>query len=132
MSSQKPVHAVGIYRASIRVSLNGDISSALRGKLKKAAFDPNGFLNDPGGHGTGAWINSNCTPQEMEACLSALWSTANAHPGPGKIDHIWSNFELIDLRSFFKSLNKKDRKNDALSSFLDEYGISPKSKRKPK
>ncbi|MEZ5751437.1 MAG: hypothetical protein R3D60_05515 [Paracoccaceae bacterium] len=129
---KKKVRGAGIYRASIRISLNGDASSSLRGKLKKDAFEPNGFINDPGGHGTGAWINSNCTPREMELCIAALWKTANQHTGPGEIDHIWTNFEMIDLTSLFKSLRKEDRMSESLRAFLKEQGLeeSPKKRKR--
>ncbi|MBZ8118724.1 hypothetical protein KUD11_08685 [Roseovarius sp. LXJ103] len=121
--TKKPKHSVNIYRASIRISLNGDTYSALRGLLKKNAFEPNGFINDPGAHGTGVWISNNCTVAEMRSCMRALWKTADQFKGPGKLDHVWSNFELIDLRSLLKSTQKADRMTPELFKFLQEVGI---------
>ena len=123
IKKRKPKHAVKIFRASIRVSLNGDTGSVLRAKLKKHAFEPHGFINDPGAHGTGSWINVNCSVNEMRECMAKLWQTIDEHDGPGKVDHVWSNFEMIDLRSFFKGARKKDRMSDELRSFLVEQGL---------
>ena len=128
IKKRKPKHAVKIFRASIRVSLNKDTGSVLRAKLKKFAFEPNGFINDPGAHGTGSWINVNCSVQEMHVCMSELWRIIEEHDGPGKVDHVWSNFEMIDLRSFFKGAKKKDRMSDELKSFLVEQGLEKGSK----
>lgn len=121
--AKKPEHSVKVYRGSIRISLNGDKASALRGNIKKEAFEPFGFINDPGAHGTGLWVNPNCSVKQMRDCMEKLWSTSSAHKGQGQLDHVWSNFELIDLRSLFKSLSHNQHKSDALESFLNEYGI---------
>ncbi|PWE35601.1 hypothetical protein DD563_06275 [Pelagicola sp. LXJ1103] len=55
--------------------------------------------------------------------MRALWKTADQFKGPGKLDHVWSNFELIDLRSLLKSTQKADRMTPELFKFLQEVGI---------
>ena len=121
--AEKPKHAIGVYRGSIRISLNGDKRSSLRSKLKKYAFEPNGFVNDPGAHGTGLWVNANCSVSEMRCCMRTLWETSEKHKGTGKVDHVWSNFELIDLRSLINSLKDENKMTDELRSFLNEVGL---------
>jgi len=122
--ARRPQHAVKIYRASFRISLNSDDSSALRAKLKKNAFEPNGFANDPGAHGTGLWVNPNCSVKQMRDCTRSVWKTADKHSGPGTLDHVWSNFELIDLRSLFAAIQNNEHTDDALSAFLTEMGLN--------
>lgn len=123
-------HTVPVYRGSIRISLNGDTNSLLRNKICSAAFNPNGFENDKGAHGTGLWVNPNCTHEQMGRCISELWRVANKHvaenEGPGKLDHLWSNFELIDLRSFWKAIQKSRGGSAEIDAFLTEQGFQKK------
>lgn len=88
--------------------------------MKKNAFEPNGFVNDPGAHGTGLWVNPDCSVSEMRNCMKELWKCADK--SNVEVDHVWSNFEMIDLRSLSVALQKNRHDNADIQHIMDEFG----------
>ena len=105
------------------MSLDDDRGGSLRNKLAKEALRPNGFENSPGGFGTGIWINDNCRLEQMAECMKSFWSIVEGHDGPGKVDHVLSSFEPIEVRHFVNSMMDPDKQDKELAAFLKEIGL---------
>ena len=72
-------------RAIIRFSIDRENNSALRNKLAPI-LEGTGFQR---GENTATYEHQNISQQSLGAALNQFWTTANAHEGPGRIDHFW-------------------------------------------
>jgi hypothetical protein len=72
-------------RAIIRFSVDYEINSALRNKLTPI-LETAGFQR---GENTATYEHQNISQGNLGGALQNFWSTANAHGGPGRIDHFW-------------------------------------------
>lgn len=72
-------------KVTIRMSISNEQNSALRNKLA-GILTGQGFVLQ---NNTASYENSSIQPQALSVMLQNYWSTAEAHSGPGVVDHFW-------------------------------------------
>jgi hypothetical protein len=76
---------MSVMRVIIRFFVDNEPNSDLRRKLAKV-LDDDGFVRELS---TMTYERGNVNPSDIAEILTAFWSAAAVHDGPGRVAHFW-------------------------------------------